>query len=106
MNEHIEYFKRFAACYLMYSHSDMDRIVAETVKKHDRPFPSYKEMFPSPPTTLAMFAGITKRAIEGWRYRPNLFLNAIHNQLPGDKDIKIGTTQLRIRLPSDYRPSR
>lgn len=103
MNEHIEYFKRFAACYLMYSHSDMDRIVAETIKKHDRPFPSYKEMFPPPPVTLAMLAGITRRVVEDWRDRPNVFLDALYNQFP--KDAQIGT-QLRIRLPPDYRPTR
>lgn len=34
MNEHVEYFKRWSECYLMWSHSNMDRIVRETVKRH------------------------------------------------------------------------
>lgn len=31
-NEHIEYFKRFANCYLKWSHSNFDRIVREIIK--------------------------------------------------------------------------
>jgi len=34
MNEHIEYFKRWQATYLMWAYSNFDRIVAETVNKH------------------------------------------------------------------------
>lgn len=33
-NEHIEWFKRFAAAYLRWSHFNMDRIVSDIVKKH------------------------------------------------------------------------
>lgn len=33
-NEHIEYFKRFSACYLMWANSNFDRIVSDTVRKH------------------------------------------------------------------------
>lgn len=32
-NEHINYFKIYARCYLMWSHSNMDRIVREVLKK-------------------------------------------------------------------------
>lgn len=34
MNPHIEEFKRFAAAYLRWSHFNMDRIVADVVKKY------------------------------------------------------------------------
>lgn len=33
-NEHIEYFKRFSSCYLMWANSNFDRIVSDTVRKH------------------------------------------------------------------------
>ena len=33
MYEEIEYFKRFAKCYLMWSHSNMDRIVRDAIRK-------------------------------------------------------------------------
>lgn len=35
--EHVEWFKRFAACYLKWSHSNMDRIVKEAIKRHAKP---------------------------------------------------------------------
>ncbi len=34
MSEEIEWFKRFARVYLMWSHHNMDRIVRDVVKKH------------------------------------------------------------------------
>lgn len=33
-NEHIEYFKRFAAAYLRWVNFNFDRIVRDVVKKH------------------------------------------------------------------------
>lgn len=35
MNEHIEYFKRFANCYLKWSHSNFDRIVKDAIKRQE-----------------------------------------------------------------------
>lgn len=36
MNEHIEHYKRWSKTYLMWSHSNMDRIARETVAKHKK----------------------------------------------------------------------
>lgn len=35
MNEHLEYFKRFANCYLKWSHSNFDRIVKDAVRRQE-----------------------------------------------------------------------
>lgn len=34
MNEHIEYFKRFATAYMRWTHFNFDRIVADIVRKY------------------------------------------------------------------------
>lgn len=34
-NEHIEYFKRYSACYLMWANSNFDRIVSDAIKKQE-----------------------------------------------------------------------
>lgn len=35
-NEHLEYFKRFAVSYLRWAFFNFDRIVADTVKRHEK----------------------------------------------------------------------
>jgi len=36
MNEHIEFFKRFAAAYLRWVNFNFDRIASDVIKKHSQ----------------------------------------------------------------------
>jgi len=99
MNEHIEYFKRWSNCYLMWSHSNMDRIARETVAKHKKEMmKERKQNSPYMKQMRELFSA------------SNEYFNKIANELIKDvfyydgsywqKTGVIGST-LKIKLPSD-----
>ncbi len=110
MNEQIEYFKRFASCYLKWSHSNMDRIVADAIRRdketeEERKKVLEQEKFKN--STYGKLIAVMNESMKNYtnKYaeevmKDNIFMSGTQ----WHKDAKIGTT-LKIRLPENYHTS-
>lgn len=101
MNEDIEYFKRFARCYLMWSHSNFDRIVKDAVRRQERikaeaDEAKRREKFKP---MVDMFKATNEMA-KKWLAEERATAAFFKDVQWGEANFKLGST-LKIRLPSE-----
>jgi len=103
MNEHIEHFKRFSSCYLMWSHSNFDRIASDAARKQLAAHIEKREEIKRQESSLHKYWEMTKISREAMmeQIAKSLMIDNIFVTDVKHGNLKIGST-LKIKLPSDY----
>lgn len=99
-NEHIEYFKRYSSCYLMWVNSNFDRIASDAVKRQEM-IKAEQDKFkrnntPSMIKLREMFR-VTNEMAKKWLIKDARYNEAIFGP-EWPTTMHVGTT-LKIRLP-------
>jgi len=110
MNEQIEYFKRFSASYMRWTHFNFDRIVADVIRKDKEAEEKRKKKLEQDNfknSTYGKFIELMNEQARDWSnkhynelLKDNAFMKGVNWE-----GARIGTT-LKIKLPVDYQLSK